>query len=546
LIVSDIRDAVENADLSQMEYANGAGLNTTKECLPGTRDEILDEIITWINDTKDDAPRVFWLHGNAGTGKSAIAHSIAHRFRGLGRLGSCFCFDRNRAAERRHDKVFTTIARDLADRDEQVRRALAHVVHHDTSLANTPDIKQQWNEFIMKPASTLSDAMVGPILIVIEALDESGGDSTREHLLQILAGNLGDDESRITKLPPNFRILLTSRPLPDIHKVLNDVEHVQHRSMDSIPSTWTERDILRYVTKELVDVEGIHDTELLTSLAHESGGLFEWARLACEYIKRESDVGLTAHECFDAIMSHHKDDPIALLDNMYKFTLKSIFPQDQSQRKTRLTRFRSVMAQVLGTLEPFPLTSLRSVKSRFFDECDPNIVTAIIKPMGALLSGTTDPYAVVRPLHASLTDFLTDEKRSGEFFVDTSHIDNELAFASLGVMEDGLKFNMCQLPSSYLPNSKISDLDERVKKNITLELSYSCRFWTCHLRKAPFNSHLAEAARAFFNHERLLFWFEALSLLKAINTSAGSLSSVIQWVEVRARALTVGVDVDVN
>src|SRR6267154_1364783 len=390
---------VQGVDLSGMEYARGAGLDTTKKCLPGTREEIIEEITAWINNTEDDAPRVFWLHGNAGTGKSSIAHTIAYYFRELGRLGSCYCFDRTQAAQRRDQKVFTTIARDLSDRDEQMRSALANVVHHDLSLATTPDIMQQWKEFIMKPASKLSDGMVGPILIVIEALDESGEEDTRKHLLRILAGKVDDDDSRITKLPANFRILITSRPLPDINDALNGVGHVQQQSMDSISPTSTKSDILRYVTKELIDVEGVHEGELLMSLARESGGLFEWARLACAYIKPGNDAGLTAHERYAAIISHHKDDHVPLLDQMYKFTLTSIFPQDQEQRERRLARFRSVMEQVLGTLEPLPLTSLRSMKSHFINEPKAEIVTAIVKPMGALLSGTTDPSVVVRPLH---------------------------------------------------------------------------------------------------------------------------------------------------
>ena len=72
------------------------------------------------------------------------------------------------------------------------------------------------------------------------------------------------------------------------------------------------------------------------SLALESsGGLFEWARLACAYIKQENDPGLTVHEQYEAIISHDKDDHAPLLDRMYKFTLTSIFPQDQPQHNRR-------------------------------------------------------------------------------------------------------------------------------------------------------------------------------------------------------------------
>jgi hypothetical protein len=37
---------------------------------------------------------------------------------------------------------------------------------------------------------------------------------------------------------------------------------------------------------------------------------------------------------------------------------------------------------------------------------------------------------------------------------------SDLAFATLQVMEDELRFNICSLESSYLPNSAIPDLAE--------------------------------------------------------------------------------------
>jgi ABC-type dipeptide/oligopeptide/nickel transport system ATPase component len=178
--------------------------------LEGTHYEILDEITTWINNTEDNMSHILWLHGEAGTGKSSIAHTIADHFKKLGRLGSCYCFNRNQMAEQRDKKIFTTIARDLADRDKQMQRELAGAIHQDTSLKHTTDILQQWKELIMKSAKTFSETMAGPIVIVIDPLDESGMAASRQHLLHILAGKLDNDESLITKLPPHIRILLTS------------------------------------------------------------------------------------------------------------------------------------------------------------------------------------------------------------------------------------------------------------------------------------------------------------------------------------------------
>ena len=416
--------------------------------------------------------------------------------------------------------------------DASLRRQLTAIVHGNAALKNTTDILQQWKELITKPAMTLSEAIMGPIVIIIDALDESGDTDSRRVLLRILGNTITD--SRVTDLPPNFRILLTSRPLPDIHAALNRGTHIRKKSMDSIPPDSTQRDILRYVSDELSQVDfEIPSQEVFDSLTRFSGQIFEWARLACAYIRGDNaGTILEPEERFNAIITHSKTDHVPLLDGMYKFTLEAIFPKEQpaSHRDRGLKRFESVMAQILGTKEPLCLGSLTSMRSHFKDLADIKI-HRILAPMAALLSGAIDPSVPIRPLHASFADFLTDRDRSHEFFIDIHHIHNDLAFASLGVMKE-LRFNICDLPSSYLSNSQVLDLDDRVKKCIPAEMAYSCRFWTDHVRDTSFNSALAEEVRVFFNHERLLFWFETLSLLNVVNTCAGSLSSIIQWVTV--------------
>ncbi|KIK46091.1 hypothetical protein CY34DRAFT_76678 [Suillus luteus UH-Slu-Lm8-n1] len=114
--------------------------------------------------------------------------------------------------------------------------------------------------------------------------------------------------------------------------------------------------------------------------------------------------------------------------------------------------------------------------------------------LGSLVSGTSDLHTPIRPLHASFYDFLTDESRSQDFFVDASAVQGDLAFATLGVMnsEHGLRFNICSLENSYLPNSSVPDLEKRVKESISVELSYSCRFWGIHVSSTSFESSFAK------------------------------------------------------
>lgn len=42
--------------------------------------KILDDITKWANDFLSTSQRVFWLTGQAGSGKTAIAYTIAKRF----------------------------------------------------------------------------------------------------------------------------------------------------------------------------------------------------------------------------------------------------------------------------------------------------------------------------------------------------------------------------------------------------------------------------------------------------------------------------------
>ncbi|KAG1864562.1 hypothetical protein C8R48DRAFT_773077 [Suillus tomentosus] len=63
----------ELLDLSGITRAAGAGRDTRKQCLQGTRTKILFEITDWVNSTGNDVPCVLWLSGPAGKGKSVLS-----------------------------------------------------------------------------------------------------------------------------------------------------------------------------------------------------------------------------------------------------------------------------------------------------------------------------------------------------------------------------------------------------------------------------------------------------------------------------------------
>src|ERR1700759_4152395 len=99
--------------LSELPYERDAGFDSGKRCLPGTRQTFINEIVEWV--LNDTSRRILLLSGQAGTGKSAVAYTIAEIFDKQNRLGSLFCF--NTSYKDRRKRLFSTISHNLADGD---------------------------------------------------------------------------------------------------------------------------------------------------------------------------------------------------------------------------------------------------------------------------------------------------------------------------------------------------------------------------------------------------------------------------------------------
>lgn len=402
----EIKSHLEIGDinLDGLTCADGAGLNDILTCFDGTRTEVLTEIISWIYDTNESVPRILWLNGQDGAGKSTIAHTVTRWFRDAGGLGACFCFARDRLAERREERIFTTIARDLARGDPAFGRALADVVSKDHSLKTTYDVTLQWQGLIMQPLSKVSREIVGNVVVFIDDLDESGPDTSRNHILSLLAS------TDAVHLPHNLRILLTSRPLPDIEHALGTASHVKMISLDKIPAE-SARDITFYMKRDLLRCRDIQTSEI-QSVVERSAGAFECARLHCEYMKRNRP-GQTARERWEELMDVVPKGRRTLMDGALELVLEGIIPNDQ----LTVSRFRSVMKQVMSNKQPMTIDELNVQRKQFPNEADLYDVGIIVEFMRPLLVGIHNRSSPVRLRHGSFYDCTTDPERSLTYFV---------------------------------------------------------------------------------------------------------------------------------
>ncbi|RXW14115.1 hypothetical protein EST38_g11740 [Candolleomyces aberdarensis] len=153
-------------------------------CFPGTRESVITEITTWANAVDRDsgtkegeieitvyavvlytpAPHIYWLHGFAGCGKSAVSLKIADIFGESGRLLASYFFFRD-AGDRSTLKRFAVkLASQLASALPVTVPFIEAALRADSGLRN--------NGVTLTRQSERTTFAKGPFIIVFDGLDE--------------------------------------------------------------------------------------------------------------------------------------------------------------------------------------------------------------------------------------------------------------------------------------------------------------------------------------------------------------------------------------
>ena len=465
----------------------------------GTREAVIQDICEILNDSAEDAPRVCLLTGAAGSGKSVVAHSIARLYDGQKRLGSSYCFVRSDVAKRNPQNLFSTISRDLSDYDPQFKSALWRVVKDSRTLRTSVSPSEQVEQLITGPSKYIDS--IGPLIVVVDALDESGEKRDRRQLLDALSQQFTE-----RKLPTNIRFLITARPERDILDALPAGPQIVHKYLGNVPQATIDGDIGKLIYHSLHRYPELESSwpnqEWCHLLVRQSQRLFQWASTACKFIRGDDTDGLDPCDQLEILLRSDSRSGIHPLDSLYRTILGQLFTLADAR-----DWFREVMAIVLALKEPLSLTSLSAL---FGNDLK---VWTIIKPLGSLLDRVLDEDKPIRPFHTSFRDFLLDEHRSSVFHLDILPRHSLfLAHALLACMRKMLKFNICDLEDSRLRNAEVPNLMDRVTKAIPPHLAYSCQYWMDHIQHAECLPELLDEVTLFFK-SFFPFWLEAIGLL---------------------------------
>ena len=492
-------------------------------CLPGTRVDILQNVfvtLTYPNVEKN----VIWLRGPAGTGKSTILNTLAHYSLQLCRQGAFLFWDRNDPDNSEPRRVIRTLAYQLARFDPNFARELDSQIKTRPSITKS-SLDSQFQYLLQRPLAVLSEkGDCGPIIIVLDALDECGTPESRKQLLITLSTGL-------PKLSKVVRILIASRDQPDIRAALlhlnPDVRDVP------MANESTSLDIkLLFQTRLASNADAFMGrrlqsdwprAEVIQQLVTLSGGLFIWASTTIRFI----EAGFPEERLKKVLGASSRGPSHARLDDLYRVALTHPFKSyDENERKSA----HSILGAIVIAREQLTDEQLSRLSGLAIGMV--HDVLSLLQPL--LQGGHGRP---VRVLHTSFTDFLCDPERCQDpkWHIITSAHHLDLASHCLRVMQEDLKFNICGIETSHYRNKEIEGIQERVDRAVPPTLMYASRYWADHLESGsePETSlrSLPDTVSKFITH-RFLYWIEVFSVKGQMSAIPVILRKATHWAKV--------------
>jgi hypothetical protein len=483
-----------------------------KDCLPKTRLGVIKVITDWIADESSDQKKVMWLYGLAGSGKSTLSTTIAWIMRDLHRLGAFFFFDRD-IPERNATTLIAMLAYQLAQFDAGIGAEVSRIVESIPGIAGMP-LDFQFANLLSANALRLVKWYGGPIVLVIDALDECGSNKDRKALLQALSKGF-------YSLPPFIRVMVVSRQESDIQRALGSHSAVYkyHLSIDSATNT---EDILEFTRSRLDQIRKENEylplesdwpgNQKIHALTKSAGGLFVWASTACLYIDSYNPVQ-RLEELITQQSEINSSEPFAQLDRLYKTGLQSADLWNDPS-------FGSDCCNILGVILcariPLSYSMIDSLLA-----LPPSLpCVQVISRLGCVLR--ISETEGIRILHPSFHDYLSERCHAEPWSINLELHNKGLALHCMELLDNTLRENICGLTLPHpVQNETLSDA-----------VAYACKFWVEHICLISHaTEHIVDRIYSFLDRH-LLHWMEALAVMKCHSNTIQSLQHLLAWLRV--------------
>ncbi|KAG8705870.1 hypothetical protein FRC09_002715, partial [Ceratobasidium sp. 395] len=514
-------EQLANARLSGLNPAKQAWFDSglcgirRRACTPNTRQQILYGLREWANDST--SPKIYWLNGMVGTGKTTIAYSFCSGLERAHQLGASFFCCRTLPDCRDVARIVPTIAYQLARSSLSFQSALCEVLGSHPDMGSR-SISLQFEKLIRDPLVKIKEAIPQVLVIVIDALDECAGHDGAQPLLDALIHHARD-------LPVKF--FVTGRPEPGVRNKLG-LQNDRTRSvlhLHDIEESLVQTDIETYLDEELQDVpESARKVKILASRAR---NLFIYAATIVRYIK-PAGLSVDPHVRLNAILGMHSGPSTKRhdeIDELYTTILAGALANSRLEPEEVQTT-RRLLYTVIRAREPMNAEMLAGFLGLPGGKRQ---VEQSLEPLRSVLHipDTTGP---ISALHISFPEYLLSRERSGEFFCDKTVHCKLMVWRCFETMTELLRFNICDLESSCMFDEDVADLRERTDKAISSRVLYACRYWGDHLRHVKPSAEILQLLSKFLS-QQLLFWMEVLNLRGWVGAGGKILLQAYMWLE---------------
>ncbi|KAJ2914431.1 hypothetical protein MD484_g5982, partial [Candolleomyces efflorescens] len=521
-VLTSFEGHYKSSTLDKLKRVSGAAYDSHEvagkiiACFEGTRSTLLANVGRWMigSVSGGDNPPIYVLDGIAGIGKSTVAITIAQRAAKINCLGASFVFSRDQNDRRKAFGFVHTIAYQLAHYEKSYGKAIAaSIADHPNDLDKI--LTQQFDSLVAKPLWPLLVQRAIPLVLVIDALDECVEPDASAVLDLII--------NSVSKLP-NIKVFLTSRPERKLRSkyLLPTVNaHILH--LQEIEDMVVEQDIALYVDHSLSESSiqecfgDLYEPHLQPTaedkaqLAKLSGKLFIFASTAIKFILDEHHLDPKGQ--LARLLNQQPNTAKSPLHSLYSYVLQSAKPANNPQ--IWLNNWKIIVGAILVLQTPLSapvLTNLLGNENIAISSTLANL-HSILAPVGK------DAGLTYKVHHKSFPDFVTGRFCPAKFRIVEKEHHLQLAKCCLQVMNQQLRFNICQVPVPS--DDQFKDLDELLKKglhtgHISDELQYAACYWVNHLGTAKdVDSSLVGLLETFLK-EHLMHWFEVLSYIEKL------------------------------
>ncbi|KAJ2923749.1 hypothetical protein H1R20_g13345, partial [Candolleomyces eurysporus] len=389
-------------------------------CFPGTRGGAIKAITCWA-DTRivpmgsTTTAHVYWFHGFAGSGKSAISLEIAKIYAGSGRLLASYFFFRNAGDRSRMNRFAVTLASQLAAAVPSAASFIEAAIDTEPGLLTQGvSLTTQMERLVYHPFQAavrrgliLTTLLKGPFLIVIDGLDECEDKQGIEEFIT----HMLDFFKRYPSIP--LRVFIASRVEQHIHAHLK-ADGVLLGNLDDYSP---DEDIDAFLQASFRIA--VKQDPVIQAYIHEHGN---WPTI--------SDMGK---------LNRHINGSFVLASTIFKFIVQPATEADPTTpmdrlpltlemnglddlyaqilaRSQHLPHSREIISTIALLLRPLPIVGISTLLGiKAFE-----VIRVLLNLQAIIHVPGIDEEGDITLCHTSLRDFLTIKSRSGLFFVPPS------------------------------------------------------------------------------------------------------------------------------